>query len=468
MDTFSDTKEVQTKLSPVTKLIYGTGRGVETLTFEAISIFYLYFLTDIVHLSPVTAALVLLFPRLWEGICNPIMGAISDRTHSRFGRRKPYMIGSALPIAVFFMLMWIPINLGTQTYTAVFYGLMFFVFATAEAAFLVPYYSIGIEMTTDFDERTSVTTYRELVGMIFGLIAATVPSLLVHSFANAKTGYMVMGAVLAVACGLIVLFVGLNSKERTVVETEKPVYSLKEMLKPIAQNKQFLHVTVIYFMAKFAYMAVESFQVYFYTYWVGKPSLLPAFLLTSCVAWVIGTPFFKKVLEKKGKRFTYILSASFWIVFSLFYLVVPRNAPIYVFFIMQFFGGLGWGYCHVIPPSMLADTTDLDELITGQRREGLMYGTWGLFGLIGGAIAMTPIMYILQKSGYVANSVQPQSALNAIRGIMALGASIPMSIGIIATLRYNITKKRHAEIRAKIEDMYKAKRAADAVERQDL
>jgi len=458
----SDTTASNIKLSPVTKLIYGTGRGVETLTFEAISIFYLYFLTDIVHLSPVTAALVLLFPRLWEGICNPIMGAISDRTRSRFGRRKPYMIGSALPIAIFFALMWIPIDLGTKTYTALFYGLVFFIFATAEAVFLVPYYSMGIEMTTDFDERTSVTTYREMAGMVFALIAATVPSLLIHSFENPKTGYMVTGMVLAAACGLMALFVGFNSKERAVENTEKPHYSFKDMLKPLVQNKQFLHVTVIFFMIKFSFMAVESFQVYFFTYWLNKQSLLPVFLILSCVAWVVGTPFFKKVLEKKGKRFTYILSSSIWIVSSLSYLVVPRDAPLFVYFLIQFCCGLGWGYCHVLPASMLADTTDLDELMTGQRREGLMYGTWGLFGLIGGAIAMTPIMYILQKSGYVANSVQPQSALNAIRGVMALGASVPMFIGVIATLRYNITKERHTEIRAEIEEMYKKKSAAQA------
>jgi len=291
----SDTTAPNIKLSPVTKLIYGTGRGVETLTFEAISIFYLYFLTDIVHLSPVTAALVLLFPRLWEGICNPIMGAISDRTRSRFGRRKPYMIGSALPIAVFFALMWIPIDLGTNTYTALFYGLVFFVFATAEAVFLVPYYSMGIEMTTDFDERTSVTTYREMAGMVFALIAATVPSLLIHSFADAKTGYMVTGTVLAVACGLMALFVGFNSKERSVENTEKPHYSFKDMLKPLVQNKQFLHVTVIFFMRElpglFLYLLVEQ----------AEPSAgIFDFKLCCMGGW---HSVFQKGSRKKGKAF---------------------------------------------------------------------------------------------------------------------------------------------------------------------
>ncbi len=438
------------KLTFIEKFVYGLGRGNEGLTYSILGTFLLFYFTDVVGISPVAAAIIVLIPRLWDGINNPIMGIISDRTRSKWGRRIPYILWGSIPTGLFFFLLWVPMKFERATVTNLYYGFIFFMFTTAATMCAVPYYSLGLEMTTNYDERTSISNIRELIGMVFSLIAAVIPATIINSSSDPKKGFILMGATMAAASALLMLFVGLKVKERAAPEKLEKVYGIKEMFKPILQNKPFRSVTVIYFVYKLGCMTLESFMIYYLSYWLGKPGLLPVFMVTSCAGWAASTPFFKKIITKKGKRNAHIISLIIWLFAAIPFAFYPQNVPIWLALFNMFVLGIGWGTNHILPSSMLADVADLDELTTGQRREGLLYGTWSLFGTIAGAIALLPVTFILQKTGYVSGAAQPESTLHAIRLIMGFGNTLYLIVGIIATLKYDITEARHDDIRRQI------------------
>ena len=449
------------KLSFWKKFIYGLGRGNEGLTYAVLGTFFLFYLTDVVKISPIAASLVVMIPRLWDAINNPIMGIISDRTRSKWGRRIPYIAWGTIPTSVFFCLLWIPITFSNATVTVWYYGFIFFMFTTAATVVTVPYYSLGIEMTTDYNERTSISNIRELIGMAFSCVAAVIPLMIITSMSDAGKGYSMMGISMALVSGLVVLPLVFKVKERAVLEKPQKKYGIKEMLLPLIKNKPFRWVNVIYFVYKLGCITLESFIIYYVTYWLGRTDMImSAFAVALCGGWAVATPFFSRIVKRKGKRFAHILSLVAWIIGFVPFVFYPQTVPIWIPLLTFFIGGMGWGSNHILPASMLADVADLDELVTGQRREGLLYGTWSMVGKIATAIGLLPVMFILQKAGYTGGSVQPASALNAIRMIMAFGNTLYLAIGIFATIKYDLNKKRHNEIRQKID----ARNAVNAAE----
>ncbi|MCX6066987.1 MAG: MFS transporter, partial [Chloroflexi bacterium] len=163
------------KLSRRTKLMYGIGDGGINLADTMVGLLFAIFLTDVVGLRPGLAAVVVFIGRTFDYVNDPLIGYLSDRTRTRWGRRRPFILFGMLPFALVYMLLWWIPPFTTQLGLAIYYGLAFVLYDTAATVLYMPYFALTPELTSDYDERTSLTTYRMVFSTIGAMVAFTVP-----------------------------------------------------------------------------------------------------------------------------------------------------------------------------------------------------------------------------------------------------------------------------------------------------
>ena len=169
-----------TKLSRKTKILYGAGDTGFSLTSTILGAYFAIFLTDVVGLSPGIAAAAIFAGRSWDYINDPLIGHISDRTRTRWGRRRPFLLFGALPFAAAFSLLWWKPPFESQAALAVYYAVAYLLFDTAATFAYMPYFALTPELTSDYDERTALTGYR----MFFSIFASLLSGPCIYSNVN--------------------------------------------------------------------------------------------------------------------------------------------------------------------------------------------------------------------------------------------------------------------------------------------
>ena len=174
------------------KIVYGSGESVPVVANTVIGLYFLYFLTDIVGISPALAGTVFMIGRSWDAITDPAVGLISDRTKTRWGRRRPYFLLAALPLVLLYSFLWQEFDFSANL-TFFYYTLLYMLFMTSLTVFHVPYISLISEYSTDYMERTSITNYRIFFQLFFGLVAAVIPKMIADS-----TSYSTMALLIGI------------------------------------------------------------------------------------------------------------------------------------------------------------------------------------------------------------------------------------------------------------------------------
>ena len=191
------------RLSRLTKLIYGFGDTGFSLTSTIIGAYFAIFLTDVVGISPGTAAIAIFVGRTWDYINDPLIGHLSDRTRSRWGRRRPFLLFGAIPFALVYVLLWYRPPIESQILLSIYYAAAYVLFDSAATFVYMPYYALTPELTSNYDERTSLTTYRMFFSILGSLVAFTVPLMIVGSFRPENAGrVLLMGAIFALASAI--------------------------------------------------------------------------------------------------------------------------------------------------------------------------------------------------------------------------------------------------------------------------
>ena len=236
------------KLSRLTKIIYGSGDLGFSLTGTIIGAYFLFFLIEVVGIKPALAGIAILIGRTWDYINDPLIGYLSDQKRTRWGRRRPFLLFGALPFGLAFMLMWYRPPFDSQIALAVYYALAYLLYDAAATFVYMPYFSLTPELTDDYNERTSLTSYRMFYSILGSLVAFTVPLMIVGTFnpANAPRVLM-MGAIFGIGSVLPLPLVFFNTREQKDFTTlEKP--KLRESLKAAFKNRPFVSGVVIYLL----------------------------------------------------------------------------------------------------------------------------------------------------------------------------------------------------------------------------
>ena len=445
------------KVPFLSKLAFGSGDLGTAITAGVLGFFRLIFMTDVAGLNPALAGAVLLIGRVWDAVNDPIIGTISDRLKTRWGRRRPMFLLGALPFALTFILVFYapPFD---QTGKFIYYVIAGLLFDTFYTVVNVPYTALTAEMTSDYDERTSMNSFRfgfSIIGSLLAVIGYTAISGALRDSLGQAGAILVAVSVLAAVSGVPYILAFLGTYERPEVAAAyqaEPPMSVLDGIKTTFASIPFRYVAGIYLASWLSLMTVQTVLVYFLNYWLRRPDLQLPVVLGVQVTALLFVFIWSKISQKIGKQRTYVSGMGFWIVISFALFAVPADAADFVPMLLGALAGVGVAVAYLIPWSMLPDVIEEDELKTGRRREGAFYGYFALLQKFGAAVGSGLIGLALAATGYITPPenittpiAQPESALLAIRLMIGPIPAIMLAIGIVLALRFPITKAHHEQ-----------------------
>lgn len=464
------------KLSLSTKLAYGAGDMGAGITATLLAFSLLIFLTNVAGLDPALAGRVLLIGKIWDAINDPIVGVLSDRTNSRWGRRHSWMIFSAIPFGVFFFLQWIVPRFSSnpemnQLVLFWYYVIVGILFNMAFTGVNLPYTALTAELTKDYNERTSLNSFRFAFSIGGSILSLALGQVIFQVIPDGKQQYLLLALICTILSVLPMYWCiwgttdptsAKASRNSVVVEPSiSEVDSTEsipflEQLKIALTNRPFLYVVGIYLFSWLAFQLTAAIIPYFLVNWMRQDSYFIAALLVQGVALVM-LFVWNEVSKRYGKRAVYFMGMSLWIIAQGGLFFLPRNQVglMYVLFAMA---GVGIATAYLVPWSMLPDVIELDELQTGQRREGIFYAFMVLLQKIGLALGLWLVGEALKGSGFLTAEagqplpVQPDSALLAIRLVVGPLPTIFLLCGLVLAYFYPITREVHAEIMLKLKE----------------
>lgn len=390
------------------KIVYGSGESVPVVANTVIGLYFLYFLTDIVGISPALAGTVFMIGRSWDAITDPAVGLISDRTKTRWGRRRPYFLLAALPLVLLYSFLWQEFDFSANL-TFFYYTLLYMLFMTSLTVFHVPYISLISEYSTDYMERTSITNYRIFFQLFFGLVAAVIPKMIADS-----TSYSTMALLIGIFMMIVAILLFSFTRERPVaVQTEKADFFGE--LKSIFQNRAMRYLLFIYVGCYAAANVIEGFVIYYLKYYLNREMDMSILFVIVIGAGILSLPIWTKVTKIIGKKHALFIGLAMWLVGQLGWLIISPTSPSYLVYVIGAIVGVGYGVAHVLPWAMLPDVIDFDEFRTGKRNEGIYSGIMTFFMKLANSIAIFLIGLVLQFSGYVANEVQTADTMLIIK-----------------------------------------------------
>ena len=434
------------KLSRFTKIIYGFGDIGFSMSGTIIAAYFPIFLTDVVGIAPALAAVALLIGKNWDYINDPLIGYLSDRTRTRWGRRRPFLLFGALPYGLIFAFLWWKPPLESHTALLAFYTLMFVLYDAAGTFVYMPYFSLTPELTENYDERTELTGYRMFFSILGGLISFIVPMLIIGQMSpeNAPNVFR-MGLIFGAAISLPLFFVFLGTRERPAfTKLDRP--RLWDSIKAAVKNRPYVFSTVIYLFTWTSMAIIEANLLYYIKYVVQRENMSEVIMATIFVTAILSLPLWNWVSKKFNKRLAYIYGIAFWALVQILLITVSASTPIYYLLALCFLAGIGVGAAHVLPWSMIPDAIEIDELKTGERHEGMFYSLVTLFAKVANSLAIPLALLVLDWSGYIPNAAsQPQSTLIGIRLVVGPIPAFLLLCGIIFAIFYPLTREEHQE-----------------------
>jgi len=439
------------KLTLGFKFRYGIADLGFALVTSAQQFFLLLYYTTVAKIDPAIAGTALLVGKLtWDAVNDPLFGFWSDRTHSRFGRRRIYMLVGAVPLAITAWIMFsIPKGL---TGAAAFFTVLitFWLVDTFQTMTNVPYSSMTPELTRDYSERASLTSIRmafSVFGYILGAALTTVLAGLFQDFGlNLQQAWSATGAVFGVISMIVLLVTALSIKERPELAAEPSrLPALKAVLTSF-KNKPFMILMIAFILSSFSFTVLTALVSFFIIYQLIMPDQVSIVMLVMLLMIGIFLIPAKLITDKINKGPTYALGLFIACVAVIGSFFLPTG-PTPLIYVIAAVAGLGFSTQWVCPWSMLPDVIEYDEKMTGERREGIYYGLWNFLTKFTGALGMAVSGWVLKLYAFDANSMQQTAhTLFGIRLFFSIVPAVVIFISLPFLIWYPITRKNHAAL----------------------
>jgi GPH family glycoside/pentoside/hexuronide:cation symporter len=443
------------KLTLGSKFKYGLADMGFALITSAMQFFLLFYYTDVAGINPALAGSALMVGKLtWDAINDPLFGYLSDRTRSRFGRRRIYMLLGAVPLGIAAWIMFsLPQGLsGVTAFLAVL--LSFWLVDTFHTITTTPYYALTPELTRDYNERASLTSIR-MVYSVFGyILGAALTTILAGIFQgaglNLQQAWSATGAVFGAVAILTTLVTTFSIKERPELAGEPSKLPALKAILTSFKNKPFIILMIAFILSSFSFTVLTALVPYFIQYQLGMGEQVSFVLLAMLATIGIFLIPAKLVADRINKGPTYALGlfiASLAVMASFF---LPQEATPLIY-VVAVVAGIGFSTQWVCPWSMLPDVVEYDEKMTGERREGIYYGLWAFLTKFTGALGVAVSGWALDLFGYIPNAVQTSHALFGIRLFFAIVPAAVILVSLPFLIWYPITRKKHAELVRELE-----------------
>jgi oligogalacturonide transporter len=433
-------------LGPGRKSVYALGDMTLSTGFAALSLIYAsFFLTQVADLRPALAGLVPLVGRAIDAFTDPIMGRISDRTRWSGERRRPYFLLGAIPYGLSFALLWSESPFDSQAGLFAWYCGAYCLLSVASTVLAVPYLAILPEMAQDYDERTSLNTYRS-VGSTLGIFVAVTVRPIAEALGGGPAGYASVGMLFGVLLALPWLAVHRASFERVRVATAASRESLREGLQSVLRLKSFVRLTWIYIFGRIAMDLAATLMILFVSYWIGRTADFELVMAVFLVSVVLSLPAWLYLSRGRDKATVFIWGAAGWMLVSCSQALIQPDWPRWVLFAFIPLAGAGFALVDLMPWSMLGEVIDEDELESGERREGIYNGVFTFLRKLGGAVGVFLVMSVLDLVGFEKGDDQSELVQQTIRFLAAGAPALFLGLAIWVTLNYPLTRVAHARV----------------------
>ena len=461
------------RLSFWTKLVYGTGdwgtAGYGTLR----QVFYAIFLTDVVGLEPRLASIAALIGIVWDAINDPLVGMLSDRVRTRWGRRRPFLLWFAIPYGASFLLLWYAPPFEGQVAKAIFITVAFMIADTLETLVAVPFSALTPELTPDYDERTSLTGFRMFFNLAISLITAVAAPMIVDGVVagggTQQQGYLVTAGIFGGMAAIPFLLIFFVVREHELTPEQEHQVSFFETVRTAWANIPFRYATLVYMLNWITFDLVALVLPFYLLYWISSGNLLAqasvlgvslpiesAVFAVLLITSVLVLPFWIYISNRFSKQMAYIIGMIFWAIVQLvIYSIQPGQVGMILF--MSFLAGISVSSAHILPDAMFPDVIEWDELKTRRRSEGIYYGVKNFIRKLTGALAIFIGLQVLGWFDYQAPPegatvfTQSETALNAIRFLIGPFGAILLFSAVTMAWFYPLTRERHARIRRLLE-----------------
>jgi sugar (glycoside-pentoside-hexuronide) transporter len=449
--------DAEQKLSLGEKLGYGVGDAAANFVLQMRLAFLTYFYTDVYLIAPRTVAVIQLLSHVVDACNDMVMGALSDRTQTRWGKFRPWILGSAIPLGVAAYLIFAGPQFspfGKVVYAAGTLVLMIIAYGANN----IPYSALGGVISDDPDERVSVASWRMIFAMLAAFFVLSFSSNMVDSFGQGDelVGFRRTAAVwglLAIMCS-VATFLMTRERIHVAADTTK---SLLRDLKVLVANPAWRVLAGASILIYIALGMRTSATIYYCEYvlrrefFYGTMKLFGAFNATSMVAAMIGIFFSRSLTERHGKRNTccggLVASAVLVALFSL----LP-DGLIWPAFALQFAFQACFGAVMPVIWGMIADVADLTEWRSGRRLTALTFAATMFFFKIGQGLGMGLMATLLEVAGYKPDVAQTPAALSAINTMMGILPAGLLLLSSLVMLRYVITQAMEQEMTAALRE----------------
>jgi len=428
---------------------YGLGMVGVQIFRDAPALLLLFFLTNILGVPAVTAGLAITLPKIWVIFADPLVGAISDRTRTAWGRRRPFLLCGAVLCALTFVLIFNAPAFETPAARAAWVGLAYTLALTALSVYSIPYFSVAAEISDDPQVRTQIVAYR-IAFMATGLIVSSFAPLLVAFGGEGPAGYSFMSFVFAAVCGASMLtpFWVLAKTPLKQAGTASP--GLRGQIKLAAQNKPFLWLLGANFLQRVAEGAGYATLAYFIIYrlQLGLDKLAPLLLVMSGTA-IAAQPLWVRVAAKLGKIRVYWLCLPVYCFVFFLWALAPPQTMLWVY-VIGFLNGLFNSGFLLMAQAMLTDTIEWDARRTGLERAGAYSGLWLANEKVAFTFGAMITASILGAFGFVSGSegANVQQSESAVRGVVIAFIATPIFFHLSSLLLLRGYKLDEAELAA--------------------
>jgi glycoside/pentoside/hexuronide:cation symporter, GPH family len=428
------------KLSVKEKIGYGLGDTASHFVWDMVGFWILIFYTDTFGISAAAAGTIMLIARFWDMFSDPLMGIIADRTNTRWGKFRPYLLWMALPYSILAVLTFSTPDIG-DTGKVIYAGVTYLLLMSVFTAINLPYSSLGAVMTSNSYERAGLNSYRFIFAFIGQFIVTGTALYLANYFGkgdNAK-GYQYT-LMLFAAISFVLFMITFKSTKERIQPPTKQQKNLKQDIKNLFKNRPWV---ILFFVGiiSFVMFALQNLSIaYYFKYYIGKEESVQLFNVIGTVALILGIPFSKPLSERFGKRNVYMASSLLsGLFFILLYL--PGNENIYSVYILNILAKFTYAPAVPLLWTMLADAADYSEWKFERRATGLVFSAatfaqkagWG----IGGALAG----WMLALFQFVPNVEQTATSINGIKLMISVFPGVLYMSCVILLWYYAIDHK---------------------------
>jgi GPH family glycoside/pentoside/hexuronide:cation symporter len=432
---------------------YAVGDLGINLYFISTLTYLLYFYTDVLGISAAAAAGVFLVARMVDAVTDPLMGAIAERTRTRWGRLRPYLLWGALPLGAITVATFSVPDLdesGKVIWAYVTYTL----FGILYTVVTIPYSALTASLTDDYQERTRLSTFRMAFAFSGALIVSVGVAQWVRMFANPADGYVLIMSIFACVATLLLLITFFNTKEVVQPPPEQKL-SLNDSLRAVFYNPPLLIVIALFTLGMLSFTVRQTVTIYYFSYNVGRPDLIGAFFAATLTTMFVGLVFVPRLAERFSKAGAIQIGALFTVLASIGFHLTPVSEPVWVIF-WGCLVALGGAPIAVLGWAMIPDTVDYAQWRFGKRADGAVYSMSSFFQKLAKALGGAGVATALATVGYVANQPQSAETLDMILHLMTVVPIGLMVLMIFLARLYKLDGETHARMRADLARRYES------------